>query len=526
MSDDAFRSDPQRWFLCAFIVVFGGSTLGLQLSVTPSMIIFQEYLWNCSRYSSPVSCTEIRTGLISSVGPGCVWNEGLHICSFPDYVVCADGGSCNATATNYSSSCFIQDHACVHKIGGWNSVQEGIFGSAMQMSSIITLPIADRLIAQLGRHTTVFFAACMTCLSSVVVGIGFASNSFPFQIAGRVLSGFGTGMLCVVVPLYSGIYAPVEKRAFVTPLFAVGTCAAMLVYALVAFALDTTIDWGVAGKKSSAFGVPQRILALIALASIGSLLTMFGGIAAYATKVEPFVDDDQATSTSDYGAEKLSTANVNSPLITSSSEGDDKSTWPLWQQIVVAIALPVCMQCTGINAMIVYAPVVAAAAGMSSIVGTVVIMGWNLITTIVCISFGRHIGFRLAFLLGVVGVTISNAVMVVVLLSTASGSLARHTVSGCCALLLIAAASSMGVSYGALATRVFREKSHRDRGMIFVTLVEGLCSVFMIFSYPVILKSFPQESTGQCITFAFGLLCGTGGAITLRRWMRQSNDYL
>ena len=115
--------------------------------------------------------------------------------------------------------------------------------------------------------------------------------------------------------------------------------------------------------------------------------------------------------------------------------------------------------------------------------------------------------------------------MAVSVLATSVDSGVHHILCGVAILTQLAAFElGIGVPYYPLASRVF-EPMYRDRGMVFVIIVEGLTSTGVNFSYPVVVNAFSQPSTGQAVMFTFFAAVGVIGFVALKKWMQRSVDY-
>jgi len=73
------------------------------------------------------------------------------------------------------------------------------------ITSLLAAPLAD----QKGRRFTLFLGACTFCVGGAIQTI---TPGYEVMLLGRIISGFGVGMLSMIVPIYQSEISPADHR--------------------------------------------------------------------------------------------------------------------------------------------------------------------------------------------------------------------------------------------------------------------------------------------------------------------------
>ena len=131
---------------------------------------------------------------------------------------------------------------------GWDSLseseiskEESLITSLQSVGSIFGALFNSLLLDRIGRKWTIFVAALVFAVGAVV------QCSAPVVAAlyvGRVIGGFGVGMLAMSVPVYIGECSPSHRRGQLTTFWQVGVTVGMLIGTAINLAVkDLEYGW-------------------------------------------------------------------------------------------------------------------------------------------------------------------------------------------------------------------------------------------------------------------------------------------
>ncbi|KAL0427093.1 UNVERIFIED_CONTAM: Polyol transporter 5 [Sesamum latifolium] len=91
----------------------------------------------------------------------------------------------------------------------------GGFGGSLNVFSLIGSLASGKTSDWIGRRYTIVLAAATFFLGALLMGL---APSYPFLVAGRVVSGVGVGYSLMIAPVYTAEVSPAVTRGFLTSL--------------------------------------------------------------------------------------------------------------------------------------------------------------------------------------------------------------------------------------------------------------------------------------------------------------------
>ncbi|CAL9089791.1 unnamed protein product, partial [Musa textilis] len=307
------------------------------------------------------------------------------------------------------------------------------FTSSLYVAGLISTYFASMVTQAFGRKSSMLFGGAAFLLGSAINGVAM---NVAMLIIGRILLGVGVGFANQAVPLYLSEMAPPQLRGALNMGFQMATTIGIFVAGLV--------NYGT-GKLHAGYG--WRIS--VALAAVPALIMTLGAVALPDTPnslVERGLRD-QAKAT----LQKIrGTDDVEAELqdMIEASEEAKKVSDP-WSSIlrpehrphlVMAIAIPMFQQLTGINVIMFYAPVLFKTIGFgdsASLMSAVISGLVNVFATTVSIATVDKFGRRVLFLEGGIQMVVSQ-VAVGAILGTFFGDAGTGKLSPALANLVLA----------------------------------------------------------------------------------------
>ncbi|CAE6467839.1 unnamed protein product [Rhizoctonia solani] len=90
-----------------------------------------------------------------------------------------------------------------------NSYQIGTMVAILEVGAFITSIASGRIADIIGRRKTLLTGACIFVVGG---GIQTFTTGFKVMVLGRIISGFGVGLLSTIVPIYQSEISPAEHR--------------------------------------------------------------------------------------------------------------------------------------------------------------------------------------------------------------------------------------------------------------------------------------------------------------------------
>ncbi|KAG9096460.1 hypothetical protein FS749_008422 [Ceratobasidium sp. UAMH 11750] len=241
-----------------------------------------------------------------------------------------------------------------------DSYQIGTMVAILEVGAFITSIAAGRIADIIGRRRTLFTGA-------VVFVIGGAIQSFTIgfktMVSGRIVSGFGVGMLSTIVPIYQSEISPAEHRGMLACIEFTGN--------IVGYASSVWVDYFCSFLESD---MSWR-LPLFMQCVIGSILA--GGSLLLPESPRWLIDTDRL----DEGRQVINDLHGGDPddiradtefneikdMVEKDRLAGDRSYLSMWrrykQRVLIAMSSQAFAQLNGINVISYYAPLVFEQAG-------------------------------------------------------------------------------------------------------------------------------------------------------------------
>ena len=301
---------------------------------------------------------------------------------------------------------------CWYGLEAANAHNDWLVGSLLAAVSIGFIPaalVAGLLADTLGRRRMVLGAAA---IASCSILSGF-SSSHQMQMAARLVTGAGMGVLTATCPVYTSEVAPAERRGRIASLFPVACALGVL--------LGSVAGYLVLGEKRDADPVaycralPQDTAGplLLWLVSPGAALglVLMGLVHFRLPESTVWI---KARGNSGHGE----VSEVHSLIHRSggtTAESDEPGVQPRWrglaqvpQAMVLGLVLAAAFALTGGNAITALSPRFMQLGGTRrTMQGSCLLMLWNLVMTFVAFELVDRIGRRMLLLLSLLGMTIS-----------------------------------------------------------------------------------------------------------------------
>jgi sugar porter (SP) family MFS transporter len=491
--------------LAALVNFIGGYLFGVGIGYVPVAIQYHTYQTNCSRYEAEPACAAI-TGCVYEPTAGCLFSDRQG-CNAPQWIT-------NKSHCNFlSGSCFWDSDSgtCQHTTG-WTALQQGVLASMMIIGATVGSPLANLVLARIGRTKTIVFAGGIAAVGAVLQGIGWQDDIFGLLVASRFVIGFGIGVAAVVCPLYCGEIAPVRLRNPIACIFQSSITFGIVCIAL----LGVIISPANATEKDE--HLLEKFHLLNVYAGVAAVLVMVVGVVApepTAALIASINEQDIETREGLIAEEQpASEAGINVD-----GEAKAHAGQSLVMPIVIGTAMAGVLQFTGINAIMNYAPHMTARAGMVPLTGNLLIMIWNFLFTIVSIPLARKFAHRKMF---IVATVVASLACLVTGIPTYPGVIENESAQHACiwiGLLLFVAVFEIGIGppFYPLGAAVF-PSSHRSFGMSFCVMAQFFFNVIVNFGFPIAVEALSggasgDQNKGQALVFIIF------GSIGLLLWL-------
>lgn len=286
------------------------------------------------------------------------------------------------------------------------------------LATLVTGVLADWF----GRRNT-FVAAALIFISGVL-GVSFA-ETYPELLIGRLTQGIGVGIITIAIPLYLSESLPSHVRGRGTSAFQLFLTAGILLASLISLYFVPSGNWR----------------GMFLSATLPAIVLFVGGLFLPTSPRWLFMKGryDQALavlrlSRSDEEAE-TEFNEMRSVLI--EQQSDIKHT--LWQKrymlpLLIAFAVAILNQLTGINSLLQFSAVILKNSGLSSdlvaVTGSSAITGLNFLVTIVALSLIDKLGRKFLLCVGTAGVTLAMVYCGAVFAFMAPGALKGYMLLG------------------------------------------------------------------------------------------------
>ncbi len=279
--------------------------------------------------------------------------------------------------------------------------------SALLLGCLLGAAGASLIGDRIGRRKSLLLAAILFAISTV--GAALANSVMVFSI-GRLVGGLAIGLASVLTPVYISEVAPARSRGRLVSMnqlaITVGILAAYIV------------GWGLARLGDSSWRLMLGVAAIPALA-------FFLGLLAIPESPRWLIGNRQKEQgrlvlARIYGAEQ---ADIEVQIVEEAAAGE-QGTWgevfarPMRRPLIVALALAILCQITGINTVLYYGSIlisehVKGATSSAALFANVIIGSSNFICTLIALRCLDRWGRRTMLLIGCAGMTVSLALFVI-----------------------------------------------------------------------------------------------------------------
>jgi SP family arabinose:H+ symporter-like MFS transporter len=341
--------------------------------------------------------------------------------------------------------------------------------------------IADRI----GRKWTM-------CIGGVLaLGTIFSmfGSTYTTQFISRVITGLGVGITSSVCGAYVSEMSPPTRRGFLGALFQVSITVGILAANIICyFVLGDNRDKAAGDYCVTLAPNPQdtsmdkiRVVMIAAVAVPGAFVLLV---------LSPFVPESY-----EFVRRK------DAPLVDREDQGGATMAdlFKAKRPLVIALMGAVALQLTGINAVMFYCSKFLESANVSQkVLGTVIIMAWNMVTTLFSLFLADRLGRRLLLIPSLAALTIAMLLLAIVVEFTSG------TTSSVCAFVLLGIyilgfEAGPGVLFWVICNEVFPE-SVSQKGFAFVNMIQWSFTLLVTFLFPPL-----QDAMGGWVFWIFGI---------------------
>ena len=315
---------------------------------------------------------------------------------------------------------------------------EAFIVSSLLLGAIVGAGVSGALSDRLGRRTIILVAAIIFAIGAIGAGL---SPSVWILLFFRFMLGLGVGAASALVPSYISESAPTDVRGSLSSLFQLAITLGILLAYGVNYAFSFAEDWrwplGLAVVPAAVLFVGMYFLPETPRWLVSKNRDEEARRVLVRSRSEEEADKEiqEIHEVEQEEEEQVGYGELFAPWVR--------------PMIVVGIGLAVLQQLVGINTVIYYAPTIIKSTGLgssASILSTVGIGVVNVAMTVVAILIVDRVGRKPLLLAGLVGMTISLALIGgAFLVSGLSGLISWVTLAG---LMLYVA--SFAVSFGPL----------------------------------------------------------------------------
>jgi sugar porter (SP) family MFS transporter len=367
------------------------------------------------------------------------------------------------------------------------SFLEGIIVSFLLVGAMVGAfsggPLSDRI----GRRPTTLLAAIIFGLGALAVAF---APSVAFIILGRFLLGLGVGLASMIVPLYIAEIAPASRRGALVSLNQLMITIGILLSYIVGVLFTPIEGWrymfGVALIPALILGIgmfslPESPRWLFEHGRMDKAREVLGRSRS-PEEVDQELQEMQDIKNLEGNQERVSFAELLAPFVRPA--------------LIIGIGLAIFQQITGINTVIYYAPTILQGVGFSeggAIAATALGVGVvNVGFTILAVRIVDRAGRRPLLLIGLVGMTISLALLGTVFASGATGEdasvLAGVLATACLAMYIASFAISLGPVFWLMISEIYPLRI-RGTAMSVASISNWGSNFLVALTFPVLLAA-------------------------------------
>ncbi|XP_061338482.1 sugar transport protein 5-like [Gastrolobium bilobum] len=324
-----------------------------------------------------------------------------------------------------------------------------LFTSSLYLAGLVSSLLASQVTKSLGRRNTMIFGGCIFFVGGAING---AAANIAMLILGRILLGLGVGFTNQATPVYLSEIAPPKWRgAFNTGFqffIGVGVVVANCInYGTARHTWGWRLSLGLATVPATvmtvgAFLIPDTPSSLVERGKIDQARHALRKVRGPTIDVEPELEQVITLSQVSKVMEQESFMTI-----------FEKQYRP---QLVMAFAIPLSQQLTGINIVAFYAPNLFQSVGFgndSALLSAIILGLVNLASILVSAAFVDRFGRRFLFILGGIQMLICQIAVSVVLAMVTGVHGTEHTSKGSAIMVLVLLcfyAAGFGWSWGPL----------------------------------------------------------------------------
>jgi sugar porter (SP) family MFS transporter len=360
---------------------------------------------------------------------------------------------------------------------------EGIIVSTLLVGAVLGAlsggPLSDRV----GRRPTALLAAVI--FGAGALAVAFAP-SVAFIIFGRFLLGLGVGLASMIVPLYIAEIAPADRRGALVSLNQLMITIGILLSYIVGVIFTPIEGWrymfGVALIPALILGIgmfmlPESPRWLFEHGQIAKARTVLSRSRSPEEVDREFQEMEEIKELEEEQA-RVSYKELLAPYVRPA--------------LIIGIGLAIFQQVTGINTVIYYAPTILQGVGFSeggAIAATALGVGVvNVGFTILAVYIIDRVGRRPLLIIGLIGMTISLALLGLVFATGGAGGAAGLLATVCLALYIASFAISLGPVFWLMISEIYPLRI-RGTAMSVASIANWGSNWLVALTFPVLLAT-------------------------------------
>ena len=284
------------------------------------------------------------------------------------------------------------------------------------LAMLVSGPLSDRF----GRKAMLYVAAVLYAISAIASAF---APSFWFLVVARMIGGIGVGASLIIAPMYIAEISPPQMRGQMVSFnqlnIVIGISVAFFSNYLILQLGQSDASWA----QALQFG-PYNWRWMLGLETLPAIL-YFGCLFMVPESPRWLLmkgREDEATPILEQASGVEESNRIIAEIKQSIAQDEKKETTPISELfapamrlvMTIGIVIAILQQITGINAVFFYAPMIFEQSGIgtdASFVQAILVGVINLVFTVLAISLIDRIGRKKLLVGGLIGITISMAVL-------------------------------------------------------------------------------------------------------------------